>query len=142
MIRMSGISKAFSGNVVLSNVEFELHDGEIHALMGENGAGKSTLMKILSGIYEKDAGSVVVDGQEMEFKSPKDSEGQGIAVIHQELNILPDLSVAENLFLGKEKTYGLFGIMRKKEMHKEAKEAADHRNCQGHCERCEIHHHG
>ncbi len=122
MIRMSGISKAFSGNVVLSNVEFELHDGEIHALMGENGAGKSTLMKILSGIYEKDAGSVVVDGQEMEFKSPKDSEAQGIAVIHQELNILPDLSVAENLFLGKEKTYGLFGIMRKKEMRKEAKE--------------------
>ncbi|MGM9950267.1 MAG: sugar ABC transporter ATP-binding protein [Lysinibacillus sp.] len=122
MIRMSGISKAFSGNVVLNNVEFELHDGEIHALMGENGAGKSTLMKILSGIYEKDAGSVMVDGQEMEFKSPKDSEAHGIAVIHQELNILPDLSVAENLFLGKEKTYGLFGILRKKEMHEEAKE--------------------
>ena len=122
MIRMSGISKAFSGNVVLNNVEFELHDGEIHALMGENGAGKSTLMKILCGICEKDAGSVMVDGQEMEFKSPKDSEAQGIAIIHQELNILPDLSVAENLFLGKEKTYGLFGILRKKEMHKEAKE--------------------
>lgn len=121
MIQMSGISKAFSGNVVLNKVEFELHDGEIHALMGENGAGKSTLMKILSGIYEKDAGSVKVDGKQVEFTSPKDAEGMGIAVIHQELNILPDLTVAENLFLGKEKTYGPFGILRKKEMQEEAR---------------------
>lgn len=115
MIQMSGISKAFSGNVVLNNVEFELHEGEIHALMGENGAGKSTLMKILSGIYEKDAGVVKVDGKQVDFKSPKDSEEMGIAVIHQELNILPDLTVAENLFLGKEKhmVYSVFCGKRK-----------------------------
>ncbi len=120
MIQMSGISKAFSGNVVLRDVEFELLNGEIHALMGENGAGKSTLMKIMSGIYAKDSGEVRVDGQLMEFKSAKDSENQGIHVIHQELNILPDLTVAENLFLGKELEYGL-GVLKRKEMERETK---------------------
>lgn len=120
MIQMASISKAFNGNVVLQDVNFELRQGEIHALMGENGAGKSTLMKILSGIHQKDAGTVKVNGKEVHFKTTKDSEKLGIAVIHQELNILPDLSVTENLFLGKEKTFG-FGILRKKEMNKEAK---------------------
>ena len=120
MIQMTGISKAFSGNVVLRDVQFELLNGEIHALMGENGAGKSTLMKILSGIYSKDSGEVRVNGQVMDFKSAKDSEKQGVHVIHQELNILPDLTVAENLFLGKELTYGL-GILKRKEMEQEAK---------------------
>lgn len=122
MIEMSGISKAFNGNVVLKDVEFSLKEGEIHALMGENGAGKSTLMKILSGIYSKDSGTIKVDGKEVQFKSPKDAEKYGIVVIHQELNILPDLTVAENLFLGKEKTYGKFGILKKKEMEKETSE--------------------
>ena len=120
MIEMSGISKAFSGNVVLKNVSFELKPGEIHALMGENGAGKSTMMKILTGIYKRDEGVIKVDGQEVHFNSPQDAEALGIAVIHQELNILPDLTVTENLFLGKEKTYS-FGILKKKEMHEEAK---------------------
>ncbi len=121
MIEMSGITKAFSGNVVLNNVSFELKSGEIHALMGENGAGKSTMMKILTGIYKRDEGVIKVDGQEVHFNSPQEAEALGIAVIHQELNILPDLTVTENLFLGKEKTYGLFGILKKKEMHEEAK---------------------
>lgn len=121
MIEMSGITKAFSGNVVLNNVSFQLKPGEIHALMGENGAGKSTMMKILTGIYERDAGSITVDGKEVVFKSPKDAEKLGIAVIHQELNILPELTVMENLFLGKEKTYSIFGILKKKEMYNEAK---------------------
>lgn len=120
MIEMSGISKAFSGNVVLNNVQFQLADGEIHALMGENGAGKSTMMKILSGIYTKDSGDIKVDGQVVQFKSPKDAEKQGIHVIHQELNILPDLTVVQNLFLGKEKTYGKTGILKNREMEKEA----------------------
>ena len=121
MIEMSGISKAFSGNVVLNDVSFEVKPGEIHALMGENGAGKSTMMKILTGIHQRDAGVIKVNGQEVNCKSPQDAEDLGIAVIHQELNILPDLSVTENLFLGKEKTYPLFGILKKKEMHEEAK---------------------
>lgn len=121
MIEMSGISKAFSGNVVLNNVAFELKPAEIHALMGENGAGKSTLMKILTGIHKRDEGIIKVDGKEVHCNSPKEAEALGIAVIHQELNILPDLTVTENLFLGKEKTYGVFGILKKKEMHEEAK---------------------
>lgn len=120
MIEMSGITKAFSGNVVLNNVQFELADGEIHALMGENGAGKSTMMKILSGIYTKDAGEIKVDGQVVNFKSPKDAEKLGIIVIHQELNMLPDLTVAQNLFLGKELTYGKTGILKTRQMEKEA----------------------
>ena len=120
MIQMSGISKAFSGNVVLENVEFELASGEIHALMGENGAGKSTMMKILSGIYTKDAGEIRVDGQPVQFKSPKDAEKLGIIVIHQELNMLPDLTVAQNLFLGKELTYGKTGVLKTRQMEKEA----------------------
>lgn len=119
MIEMTGIDKAFSGNVVLKDVQFSLADGEIHALMGENGAGKSTLMKILTGIYGRDAGVIKVDGQEVDFKSPKEAEAMGIAVIHQELNILPDLTVAENLFLGNEKTVGM-GILKTKEMNREA----------------------
>lgn len=120
MIEMSGISKAFSGNVVLQDVQFSIADGEIHALMGENGAGKSTLMKILTGIYTRDAGEVKVDGQPVVFHSPKEAEAHGIAVIHQELNILPALTVAENLFLGNEKTYGATGILKTREMNKEA----------------------
>ena len=120
MIEMTGITKAFSGNVVLRDVEFSLADGEIHALMGENGAGKSTMMKILTGIYTRDAGEVKVDGVPVNFQSPKEAENLGIAVIHQELNILPHLSVAENLFLGKEKTIGRTGILKTRQMNKEA----------------------
>ena len=120
MIEMKGITKAFSGNVVLQDVQFTLLDGEIHALMGENGAGKSTMMKILSGIYTRDAGDVLVDGQSYTFTSPKDAEKLGIHVIHQELNILPHLSVAENLFLGKEKTFGRTGFVRARQMNQEA----------------------
>lgn len=122
MIEMAGISKAFSGNVVLRDVQFSLAEGEIHALMGENGAGKSTLMKILSGIYTRDTGEVKVDGVAVNFQSPKEAEKLGITVIHQELNILPHLSVAENLFLGKEKTVGRTGILKTREMNKEATE--------------------
>lgn len=122
MIEMTGISKAFNGNTVLNNVSFSIKSGEIHALMGENGAGKSTLMKILTGIYTRDTGEVTINGQPVTFKTPKEAEKAGIAVIHQELNILPDLTVAENLFLGNEKTIGKTGILRTKAMNKEATE--------------------
>jgi len=121
MIEMTGISKSFDGNSVLKNVEFSVKKGEIHALMGENGAGKSTLMKILTGIYARDTGEVKVRGKLVDFKNPKEAEHAGIAVIHQELNILPDLTVAENLFLGNEKTFGKSGILKTKEMNKKAK---------------------
>ncbi|PSL34334.1 ribose ABC transporter ATP-binding protein [Planomicrobium soli] len=118
MIKMTGISKSFSSNQVLKNVQFSLGKGEIHALMGENGAGKSTLMKIMAGIYSRDSGTVEVKGEPVEFTSPKQAEEAGISVIHQELNILPYLSIAENLFLGREETFGRTGILKTKEMEK------------------------
>jgi ribose transport system ATP-binding protein len=122
LAQMKGISKAFSGNRVLENVEFEIMPGEVHALMGENGAGKSTLMKILTGIYERDSGSVYIKGEEVHFKNAKEAENAGIAVIHQELNIIPYLSVTDNMFLGKELTYGKLGIVKHKEMQQKTKE--------------------
>ena len=122
MITMSGISKSFNGNKVLQDVEFEVVKGEIHALMGENGAGKSTMMKILTGIYTRDSGEIWVKGEKVEFKNAKEAEAAGIAVIHQELNILPDLTVAENFYLGNEMTFGKSGILKTKEMNTQAEE--------------------
>ncbi|WP_251670526.1 MULTISPECIES: sugar ABC transporter ATP-binding protein [unclassified Sporosarcina] len=119
---MSGISKSFNGNKVLDDVQFDVKKGEIHALMGENGAGKSTLMKILTGIYTRDSGDIWVKGEKVEFKNAKEAEEAGIAVIHQELNILPDLTVAENFYLGKERTFGKSGILKTKEMNRQAEE--------------------
>ena len=119
---MKGISKSFGPVQVLSKVYFELKTGEIHALMGENGAGKSTLMKILTGIYQKDEGTIEVKGKKVSFKSAKEAELSGITVIHQELNIIPYLTVAENMFLGKELTHGKTGFMKTKEMKQKTKE--------------------
>ena len=98
-INMVGICKAFGTNKVLGGVNLHIRPGEIHALMGENGAGKSTLMNILTGIHKADAGTILVDGKEVTFRNNKDAEEHGIAFIHQELNIWPNLSVLENLFL-------------------------------------------
>ena len=120
-ITMQGISKAFGSNEVLRGVDFTLHSGEIHALMGENGAGKSTLMNILTGIHKADAGKIFVDGQEVHFKNARDAENHGIAFIHQELNIWPNLSILENLFLMKQITNS-FGILDTKKMRKLAEE--------------------
>lgn len=122
IINMTGIDKSFSTNQVLKGVNFSVEKGETHALMGENGAGKSTLMKILSGIYQRDAGIVEVKGKQVEYQHPSDAEADGIAVIHQELNILPELTIAENLFLGKELTKSKFGWLNNKEMNRIAKE--------------------
>jgi ribose transport system ATP-binding protein len=97
------VSKRFGGIVALRDVDFDLKPGEIHALMGENGAGKSTLMKILSGVYTDYEGAVSVDGQPVRFASVRDAEAAGIAIIHQELNLVPELSVADNIFLGRER---------------------------------------
>lgn len=120
-IQMKGIKKAFHHHLVLDGVDFEVCAGEVHALMGENGAGKSTLMKILTGMYEKDAGTITVDGKEEHYRHPKEAERDGIVFIHQELNIIPTLTVAENMFLGREQTIGKTGWIRQKEMAEEAK---------------------
>lgn len=122
MIEMRGIDKSFSGVHVLKKVDFSLKKGEVHALMGENGAGKSTLMKILSGIHMRDEGTITVEGREVVYKHPKQAERDGIVVIHQELNILPELTIAENLYLGKEKTFGNVGWLKTKEMNRMAAE--------------------
>ena len=123
-IEMKGIDKSFGTNQVLKNAGFVLKDGEVHALMGENGAGKSTLMKILTGVYTRDAGTVLVDGKEVMYKNPQEAEKAGIVFIYQELNVLFDLTVEENLFMGKEITRG-FGVCDKKAMRKKAQEIMD-----------------
>lgn len=121
-IEMRGIDKLFGSNQVLKQASFTLESGEVHALMGENGAGKSTLMKILTGVYTKDAGTVLVDGKEVNYKNPQEAEKAGIVFIYQELNVMFDLTVEENLFMGKE-IHGKFGICDKKAMQKKAQEA-------------------
>ena len=123
-IEMRGINKSFGSNQVLKDAGFLLKDGEVHALMGENGAGKSTLMKILTGVYTKDAGTILVDGVEVNYKNPQEAEKAGIVFIYQEINSLFDLTVEENLFMGKEITKG-FGICDKKAMREKAQEVMD-----------------
>jgi ABC-type sugar transport system, ATPase component len=102
LLRMSGIEKRFAGVHALKGVDFELESGEVHALLGENGAGKSTLMKILAGIYPVDEGEIFIEGNKVSINSVKDAQAHGISIIHQEISLVPHLSVAENIFLGKE----------------------------------------
>lgn len=102
ILRMKGISKWFAGISALSNVDFELARGEVRALIGENGAGKSTLMKILLGIHQADAGEIEFMGKKVHFKEPKDALSVGIAMIHQEISLIPTVDVAENIWMGRE----------------------------------------
>ncbi|CEH35049.1 ribose ABC transporter ATP-binding protein RbsA [Romboutsia lituseburensis] len=106
ILKMTNIVKEFPGVKALDGVNLELYEGTVMALMGENGAGKSTLMKILSGVYKKDGGKIFYKGIEEDIKGPKDATEKGIAIIHQELNLLPDLSIGENIFLGREPKKG------------------------------------
>lgn len=101
-LKMNGISKSFGSNLVLNGVDFEVKGGEITALLGENGAGKSTLMNILGGVIERDGGEILLDDVKVEFANPKESLNHGIAFIHQELNLINDLAIYENLFIGRE----------------------------------------
>lgn len=102
ILKMTGIEKRFKGVYALKNFNFSLKEGEILALIGENGAGKSTLMKILSGIYEKDSGTIEYFGKQLEVNSPKEAEEKGISIVHQELNLMNHLTVAQNIFIGHE----------------------------------------
>src|SRR5262245_55295943 len=99
---MRHIRKSFPGLVALDDVDFDLRKGEVHILLGENGAGKSTLVKILGGAYQKDAGQIILDDREIDIKNPRQAQQNGIASIHQEINLIPHLSVGENIFLGRE----------------------------------------
>lgn len=102
LLKMTNITKSFSGVEVLSHVDFSVERGEVHALLGENGAGKSTLMNILAGVHQRDEGEIEFDGEQMHDISVKRTEQAGIAFVHQELNLFNDLKVYENIFLRKE----------------------------------------
>lgn len=106
LLEMTGIDKSFGPVQVLNGVSMDLEAGEVHALMGENGAGKSTLMKILTGIYSKDAGVIIYNGQEVTYTNPKDAMDAGIIIVHQELNMINHLTVAQNVFIGRESMNG------------------------------------
>ncbi len=122
LLQMKGIYKHYPGVVALADVNFELNKGEVHCLLGENGAGKSTLMKILSGAIKKDAGSILIEGKEIELHSPADAQKYGISMIYQEFKLVPELSVAENILLGNEPTRGKSPLVDHKKMHQDARE--------------------
>ena len=119
LLKIQGIDKSFPGVKALSNACLSVYAGRAMALMGENGAGKSTLMKVLTGIYSRDAGTIEYLGNSVVFKNPKNSQEAGISIIHQELNLVPNLTIAENIFLGREFTNS-FGAINWKKMYEEA----------------------
>src|ERR1700751_4318545 len=107
VLRMTGISKQFPAVRALSGVDFRLFAGEVHALLGENGAGKSTLIKVLTGVYELDEGTIELDGAPVRITSPHHAQQLGISTVYQEVNLCPNLTVAENIFIGREpRRYG------------------------------------
>src|SRR3712207_5565697 len=101
LLEMRQVRKSFPGVRALNDVKFFVRRGEIHALMGENGAGKSTLIKVLTGVYRRDGGEVLLDGRPIDPRTPNDAQRLGISTVYQEVNLVPTLSVAENLFLGR-----------------------------------------
>lgn len=119
ILQLSNIEKAFPGVKALNKASLNVYSGRVMALMGENGAGKSTLMKVLTGIYALDAGSIHYQGQPVAFKGPRDSQQAGISIIHQELNLIPELTIAENIFLGREPT-NAFGRIQWQKMYQQA----------------------
>ena len=124
LLEMTGVNKSFPGVNALQDVNFELQAGEVHALLGENGAGKSTLMKILGGIYTIDEGKIFVNGEEVQINDVKDAQKNGISIIHQEIVLVPYISIAENIFLGRELLSPL-GLIDKAAMFKKAQELLD-----------------
>src|SRR6266704_3427869 len=121
LLTMRGITKRFPGVVALKDVSLELDGGEVLALMGENGAGKSTLMKILGGAYPPDEGELLIDGTPVVLKGIADAKRRGIALIHQELMLVPQLSIASNIFLGNERRgWGVLNRLNRMDMNREA----------------------
>lgn len=122
ILEMKGITKRFPGVTALDNVSFELLKGEVHALIGENGAGKSTLMKVLLGLCRQDAGEIFYKGKKVDYHNPHDALVSGISMIHQEISLVPTLSVAENVWMGRENDFTAGGIIRYKKMRQATKE--------------------
>lgn len=128
LLSLSGITKRFPGVTALDDIRFTINAGEVHALVGENGAGKSTMMKILSGIYQPEEGEIRHRGEVIKLPSPRDALQRGILLIHQELSLSPELSVAENIFLGTWPT-NAFGVIQKGKLNREAQQALDLLGC-------------
>ena len=123
ILTMKGIDKSFPGVHALDHVDLEVRKGEVQALMGENGAGKSTLMKVLTGIYTKDEGTITYEGREVEFSNPREAQDAGIVIVHQELNMMGHLTVAQNIFIGREIMNGK--LIDDKKMNEEARKLFD-----------------
>jgi ribose transport system ATP-binding protein len=123
ILTMNEIDKSFPGVHALDHVNFEVKKGEVHALMGENGAGKSTLMKVLTGIYKKDSGTITYEGKEVEFHNTREAQDAGVVIVHQELNMVGHLTVAQNIFIGREFKKGI--SIDDKKMNEEAKKLFD-----------------
>lgn len=119
VVYMKDIQKSFPGVHALDNAQIELKAGEVHGLVGENGAGKSTLMKVLTGIYDSDSGTVNVKGKDVSYRTPADALDDGIRMIHQELNLIPHLTVADNIFIGREPKKGI--VLDKKKVEEDTK---------------------
>ncbi|MFX0557779.1 sugar ABC transporter ATP-binding protein [Maribacter sp. CXY002] len=128
ILEAKGITKRFGGVTALENVNLQVHAGKVNVIVGENGAGKSTLMKILSGVYPTYEGTLLLDNQEVHFSNPREAMAHGIAIIHQELNLIPYLSIAQNIFLGRE-IYNAFGILDSKAMNAKTKELLTRLDC-------------
>lgn len=121
-VELIGVSKSFPGVRALSNITLNIYPGQVHALLGENGAGKSTLIKIISGVYMRDEGIMKVNGKEVNFSNTRQSLKEGISIIHQELSVIPDLTVAENIYLGREPKIGRTGLIDKNKMFNDTTE--------------------
>lgn len=120
VLKMENIDKSFPGVKALQKVHLEIKKGEVHALLGENGAGKSTLMKILTGVYTPDAGTITYKGQPLSINHPKQAQDMGIGIVYQEFNLLPDLTVAQNIFIGREPGSRIKGFIHEKKLNQEA----------------------
>lgn len=123
LLRVEGVSKSFPGVLALQDVSLEVHPGEVLGLVGENGAGKSTLMKVLSGVYAPDGGQVLLDGQAVTIHDPRHAQRLGISIIYQEFNLMPNLSVEENVFVGREPSRG--GVVRWRDLRRQTQELLD-----------------
>ena len=131
MLEIHSVSKSFPGVQALRNVSFTVQTGEVHTLVGENGAGKSTLMKILSGVYPDYDGEVFFDGSRLALRNPRDAQQHGIAIIHQELNLVAELTVAENIFLGSE-LHTPYGTLDTARMQRETSRCSTALTCLSH----------